>query len=596
MTATIEDVANQRFDYIVVGGGTAGLVVAARLSEDPNVSVLVLEAGQANLNDPVLLHPDSHGNHFGNDQYSWNYVTTEQEFSAGVRWSWHRGKGLGGSSGINFLQWTKPPAEEVNEIEKLGNPGWNWDTIQRQFRKIEGFIPPTKDVQEQFHLNFDDYGVGTEGPLNVAFPGTINPVNLILRETYLNAGVPLARKPYNGDPKGYYLVLQTYDPRTRTRTYSPTAYYLPHKDRTNLTVLTSALVSRILTKKMSDGQLSSRGVEFLHGDKTYSAATRKEVILTAGTLQSAHLLELSGIGNKEVLRKINVPLLKELPGVGQNVQEHAVLVTSWELKENVDLENLNILNKPIISSQEFYAKETGVYTGGRSVVFTSLQNISPKAADIIEKAQKAITKKMETASPSLREQYNIQLDRLERGAPAAEFIASVMFVPGPNPPASGKQQIRLVCAANHFFSRGTIHSVSNDPKVDPEFDPHYFEEEVDLDMLVEQVKWARHLAEHVSPLKDIIVKAVNPGPEVQTDDEIRESIKKAGMTTWHTVGSCSMLPEDKEGVVDPSLKVYGTTNIRVADLSIIPLNFAAHSQAMVYAIAERAAEIIKTQS
>ncbi|KAI0072981.1 alcohol oxidase [Panus rudis PR-1116 ss-1] len=565
--AAIEDVANQTFDYIVVG-----LVVAARLSEDPNISVLVLEAGQGNLNDPALLRPASYGSHFGNEQYSWNHLTTKQEFSAGVRWPWQRGKGLGGSSGINFFAWTKPPAEEVNEIEKLGNPGWNWDTIQRQFQKIEGFIPPPTEVQELYNLNFDDYGAGTEGPLKVAFPGTVNPVNLTFRETFVNAGIPPAKKP----------------------------------DRKHLTILTSALASRILTKKTWDGKLTSVGVEFVHGNKTYSAATRKKVILTAGTLQSAHLLELSGIGNKEVLRKINVPVLKELPGVGRNVQEHAVAGASWELKEDVDFETLDILNDPAVAAKhmELYAQGTGLYTGGNlSVIFTSLQNISSKAADIIEKAKKTITKKMETASPALREQYKIQLDRLERGAPAAEFIASPMFASGPNPPAPGKQHVTIICVANHFFSRGTIHSVSSDPTVDPEFDPHYFEEEVDLDILVEQVKRVRHLAAHVSPLKDIVVKEVNPGPKVQTDADIREFIKKNGVTTWHTVGACSMLSEDKEGVVDPTLKIYGTTNIRVADLSIIPLHFAAHSQGelptlttMAYAIGERAAEIIKTQS
>jgi len=145
---------------------------------------------------------------------------------------------------------------------------------------------------------------------------------------------------------------------------------------------------------------------------------------------------------------------------------------------------------------------------------------------------------------------------------------------------------------NHCFSRGTIHSTSADPRKEPTFDPRYMHEGVDLDVLTEMVKFARDLSQ-IAPLKDMIVGEVNPGPEVKDEDQLRDWIKKCFGTTWHTAGSCSMLPRASGGVVDPELKVYGTNNVRVVDLSVVPLQFAAHPQATVYAIAEQAADIIK---
>jgi len=266
------------------------------------------------------------------------------------------------------------------------------------------------------------------------------------------------------------------------------------------------------------------------------------------------------------------------------------------LKDDPELDTFDLLCDPDVEAEhvELHASGMGLFTMGIvGFAFTSFDKVTPNFNAFNAKIKDEITKKMKTCSPGLQDQYRIQLERLDRGAPGCEFITYPgFFFSRPNPPAPGKKYFSITVAMNHMFSRGTIHSTSSDPLKEPEYDPHYFEDQADLDIITECIKFGRSLAS-ISPLKDLIVKELNPGPEVQSDKQIQDWVTAMFGTTWHTCGSCSMLPRDKGGVVDPELKVYGTNNLRVVDLSIIPLHFASHSQSTVYAIAERAAEIIQ---
>ncbi|EPS98728.1 hypothetical protein FOMPIDRAFT_1125896 [Fomitopsis schrenkii] len=595
MTATIDQVSNKFFDYVVVGGGTAGLTLAARLSEHPDVSVLVLEAGGANLDEPGILRPASWGSHFTNTDWTWPYKTTKQKELGDADYFWFRGKGLGGSSSINFMCWTKPPKEEIDEFEKLGNPGWNWNNYERHVAKTEGFIPPSPEVQKRNDMNFDSWKIGRDGPLTLTYPGKIDALESKMIETWRNAGLRKAPLPLSGDPKGFFLTPNTYDPITHTRSYATTAFYVPNKDRPNLKVLINATAHRINTQPSANCKLSAISVEFEYDGKIHTVNVQKDVCLTAGALKSPHILELSGIGREDVLEKIGVPLKIDLPGVGENVQEHLFIGTSWELKEDLDFETMDLLRDAAQNAKhlDLHALGEGLYTRGIiGFAFTSLQQLTPLADSIYEKTKGKIEANKDKLPPGLLEQYNIQLDRIKRGAPGCEIICIPAFLSGPNPPKEGKSYLTILAAMNHFFSRGTIHSTSSDPHKEPELDPRYFEQEIDLEMFSETVKYTRKLAE-VSPLKDMIVNETNPGPEVKDDAQIRDWIKKCLSTTWHTSSSCSMLPKEHNGVVDPELKVYGTNNIRVVDLSVVPLQFAAHPMSTVYAIAEQGAEIIK---
>ncbi|KAH8101777.1 alcohol oxidase [Cristinia sonorae] len=601
MVASLNDVlAKGSFDYIIIGAGTAGLTLAARLTEDPSNTVLVLEAGKENIDDPNLLRPASYGSHFGNDLYSWDHRVSKQVHApSAVDRIWHRrlappsGKGLGGSSAINFMCYTRPDGEDINDFERLGNPGWNFKHFDRLARKFEGYVPPTDPNTPGGNLRAAEGSLGTDGPLKLSYPPAGIELEILTSEALKKNGVSTAADPFGGDINGFWLTPNTYDPVTHTRTYSSTAFYLPNRGRPNLTVLTGALVSRIVTKVI-EGVVTATGVAFQHGGDHVVTAV-KEVIVCAGALKSPQILELSGIGRKEVLERIGVPVQIDLRGVGENVQEHFWHSTSYELKDDVTYDTLDLLRNPETAEEhlKLHVTGTGIYTSGIiGFAFIRPESVSAKAPEVFQNAKAHILKNWDSYSPELQAQYKIHLARIDRKSPSSELILQKGMMSFPNPPVPGKKYITFFNCVNHALSRGTIHATSNNPSQDPDFDPHYFEMEADLQILVEQLHFARKLAE-TSPLKDIIARELNPGPNVQSDEQIKEWISNYLGSTWHTGCSCSMMPREIGGVVDTNLTVYGTSNIRVVDLSVIPIQFAAHPMSVVYAMAEHAAEVIR---
>ncbi|TFK47573.1 alcohol oxidase [Heliocybe sulcata] len=595
MTTKIEDVTGKSFDYVIIGGGTGGLCVAARLTDDPAVSVLVLEAGGANIDDPVLLRPASYGAQFEIPEYDWAFKTIPQKYANGTQYAWSRGKGLGGSSGINFLCWTKPPADEIDDWERLGNPGWNWKNYQKYALRTETCIYPAEEIVTKHGLKIKGWNNGTSGPLLTSFPAKISAAELEVQQTLINRGIPLAPKPLDGDCRGVFFGTNTVDPKTSTRTYATTAFFLPNLHRKNLHVLVQARVNKLETTKGKDGLVTATGVEFSQNGQNYYVHAKKEVVVAAGGLKTPQVLELSGIGQPALLKKLEIPLVLDMPTVGENIQEHCFIGTTWELRDDVSFETLDVLRDPKVASEhiELHKAAQGLFTMGMvGFCFVPLQMLSKRADEIHKAAKEKIRKNLDKYPVGLQEQYNIQLERLDRLSPGCEMIHFPGFLSRPNPPKEGKKYITVLSLMNHWFSRGTIHATTKDPSKDPEFDPHYFEQEIDLQTFIEAVRFARDLPK-TEPFKSMVVKEVNPGPEVVSDKQIGDWIKANMSTTYHTAGACSMLPKEKGGVVDPKLKVYGTSNIRIADLSVVPLHFASHTQATAYAIAEQAADIMK---
>ncbi|KAJ8087644.1 hypothetical protein PM082_006478 [Marasmius tenuissimus] len=411
-------------------------------------------------------------------------------------------------------------------------------------------------------------------------------------------GIPEARAPVS--TTGVHIGLSSIEPRTHTRSYAVTAYFAPASTRTNLFVLTTAYAHKLVTTGQGDGNIVATGVEFSYGDekRVHVAHAKREVIISAGALKSPQILELSGIGREDVLSKIGVPVKIPLDGVGGNVQEHTFIGTVYELKEDTTTETLDMLRDEKVAAQhiELLAKGEGAFTAGfTNVAWVPLADVTSRSQALYEQEKKQIEEDVKNSSgypPGLLEQYDIQLERIPNGHLDCEIAVTATFLGAGMPPIEGKKYVSIAIFLNHAFSRGTIHSSSNDPLVDPEIDPHYWEHQIDRDILLEGIKYARKIAQ-ASPLRDEIAYEYIPGPAVDTDEKLAEWGKDALGSTWHTAGSCSMLPREKNGVVDTHLKVYGTKNIRVVDLSIVPLNIAAHTQATVYTIAELASDIIK---
>ncbi|KAH9980477.1 alcohol oxidase [Russula compacta] len=596
MLATIDQVSDKSFDYIIIGGGTTGLVVAARLSEDSSLSVLVLEAGAPNLNDPTILIPAQYGRQFRKEQYDWDFFTVPQVHANGKSIHWGRGKGLGGSSAINFFQYHPPSATDIDAFEKLGNKGWNWETLKRYYIKPEKFHPLERkdDI-----IRFDVREHGLEGPLDVGHPTLLSGFEKPFIEATEALGVKVASEPFAGDTTGTWFSPLTLGSRPRTRSYAANAYYEPHASRNNLIVLTSAHVARISLSKDANGKATAQSVSFLHEGNDYRALVKKEVIVSAGGILSPQVLELSGIGDPEVLRKAGVEVVVDLQGVGNNIQEHCNTGICYQVKEELQSNyvTFDCLGDPEERRRQtelYHAEEKSVFDMAFSLMtFNPLSTFSPDAQALQEKYLASIRARVDTGDclPGLRKQYKLQLERIKAQAPSHEVVLAQMlgFWLRPEPE---KKFASFMSFLNHPFSRGSIHINSNNPREHPVMDPHYFEEEYDLRSLVETVKFTRRIAQQ-EPFKSILEKERFPGPSVQTDEELLNFVRESVSTTFHTAGACSMLPREDGGVVDNKLRVYGTTNIRVMDISIIPLHIAAHTQATAYAIGELGADIIR---
>lgn len=596
-----DEIGTKQFDYIVVGAGTAGLALASRLTENENLSVLVLEAGGSHYDDPLIDVPSQLGATFMNPKYDWAFPVVEQPHANNRESIWPRGKGLGGSSAMNFFCWIKPPAEDINAFERLGNPGWNWNDYQKYSLQAEKFYPAVKEIADVFPHSHNEEFRGKDGFIEVTDPIHVHTVEALFFDTLANKGIKRVDDPYGGDITGCCIASASVNPKTWKRSYSANTYLRPFQDRKNFHVLMNAYVSRVIWAEDKDslGNLVATGVEYISGETTQTAAASKEVILSAGAIKSPQILELSGVGRNDVLEKIGIPSKLELPGVGENVQEHNFFGMVYELDTTTtDYQTLDLLLDPEFAkeSMRLHGEGKGLFRSGISgLAFLPLTTRDPQGTgSLIASLESDIKDRIAQGkiSPALAKQFEIQLSVLKDDKlPDMEVVVYPGFFGARAPPAQGKRFITVIGALNHPFSRGYIHARSNDPLDNPEINPKYFEENFDLKVLLEHAKFARSLTE-TEPFKSNCTE-IAPGPSCESDEQLEDFIKNTYSTTFHTIGSCSMLPREDGGVVDPNLKVYGTKNLRVVDLSIVPIHVAAHMQATAYAIGEKAASLIK---
>ncbi|KAJ3538477.1 hypothetical protein NM688_g6515 [Phlebia brevispora] len=627
MASQLAEIAGKGFDYVVIGGGTAGLTVAARLVEDPSVSVAVLEAGEALLNDPLILLSGQYARTYGNPKYDWLHKTVPQKCVNNRQIPWPSGKGLGifegGSSAMNFLMWTKPHAADVDAWEKLGNPGWNWQLFQKHALRVEHFTGATEDqLADLAHTPHDPTHHGSAGPVKTTMAWSHSRVEKLFQDTLANMGVQDARCAYAGDNTGRWLAVNIMDRGNKwTRSYSATAYYLPSRDKPNHKVLTEALVSRIIFSEDKDGEdVVATGVEFIYEGQKYVVRVSKEVVVSAGTMMSPVVLERSGIGRKDVLENIGVLVRVDLPGVGENLQDHVHMPVSFELKPEEGATSwdklkdaafaqeqaaLQCVDRPYVASRmvdKVSLREQGqkniYWKAITSVHFNSLQALLPDHTECVINDTVGFVdavKKSGTIPPGREEQYNLQLQALKDAKiPDLEFVTFAGFMTyAASQPDPDKSYLSIVVGPQHPFSRGSVHATSSDPTQLPTIDPHNGETPSDLNLMVKGILYLRQMAE-TEPFKSNLVREVDPGLDKSSEEELLEYVKTMLTSFCHQVGSLSMLPREKNGCVDTHLKVYGTKNVRVADISVIPLQVSAHSQCAAYVIGDILADILKT--
>lgn len=292
-----EDFSKKSYDYIIIGGGTAGLTIAARLSEDENVSVGVLEAGGNRLNDPMVDAPNLFLQLWDKPEYDWSYQTVPQKGTGNRVHGWARGKCLGGSSAINYTMFSMCSKQDLDNWAELGNKGWGFNDMIPYFRKFETYNPPSKELSTRINGQYlDPLLRGTDGPVQISFcENDFTWLQEVWPQTCINLGYPQPKDPRSGSAIGGFNQLTTVDPKLVRRSYSARAYYEPNAHRPNLSVLTDALVSKIEFEKTTSpsGSAKATGVQFTVGGVPYSVNAKKEVIVCGGTINSPQILELS---------------------------------------------------------------------------------------------------------------------------------------------------------------------------------------------------------------------------------------------------------------------------------------------------------------
>jgi choline dehydrogenase len=518
------------FDYVIIGAGSAGCVLANRLSEDPGVRVLLLEAGGPDRKQEIHI-PAAFAKLF-KTPYDWAYETEPQPHLGNRRLFWPRGRMLGGSSSMNAMMYIRGHRADYDDWRDQGNQGWSFAEVLPYFKKSEH--------QERGASEY--HGIG--GPLNVADLRTVNPLTRAFLEASAEIGLPRT-DDFNG-PQQEGMSLTQVTQKQGKRHSTATAYLKPALNRPNLKVITQAQVTRILF----EGKRAV-GVAYQQQEKAEQVRATREVILAGGAVNSPHLLLLSGIGPAEQLMALGIPVVHHLPGVGQNLQDHLLATTAFRCTQPITLASAEKLSN-ILS-------------------FLLLKN-GPLTSNIGEAAGFLKTR------PTLP-------------APDLEMIfAPVYFIEHGfgNPPGHGFSIGAILLQPE---SRGQIALRSPDPLTPPAIQPNYLSTPADVKTLVEGIKLARRIAQ-ASAFASYRGEEVVPGPNVQTDETLAEQIRQHAETLYHPVGTCKM-GNDLLAVVDGALRVRGVEGLRVVDASVMPTIPRGHTNAPTIMIAEKAADFIR---
>ncbi|KAF5576358.1 choline dehydrogenase mitochondrial [Fusarium pseudoanthophilum] len=580
--AAVAAPSKDTYDYIVVGGGTAGVAVAARLSEGlPYANILLIEAGPAVDNEPKINIPGMKGSTLGT-KYDWNFTTVPQAGANNRVWPINRGKVLGGSSALNLMTYDRAAVAEYDAWEALGNPGWNWKTMIKAMMKSETFTGKNT-------ATYGSKGVGDSGPVKAVVNRIIPKHQESWIPTLNKLGVRKNLESLGGNPLGVMYQPSSIDPSNYNRSYSANAY--TEISGSNLEILADTTVAKInVSGPAAKKKAIATGVTLQDG--TYVKA-RREVILSAGSILSPGLLEQSGIGSKSVLSAAGIKQIIDLPGVGENLQDHLRVMTSYQLKpEFLSFDALR-------SNATFAAEQLALWNAGKRSLYdyTGSAYTFSTWKQALGNDAKLVSLAKEAAGKDASKVDKKKLDFLKDSTvPQVEVIFSdgytgVKGYPAATSPLFGKGFVTLIGVVMHPLSRGSVHINPSDPAGKPTINPNYLSNSHDVEAVLQTVKYNRKIA-NTEPMRSIWVDEYEPGLDVKTDEQIKDYVLRTTLSIFHPSGTCAMLPKADGGVVDAKLKVYGTENLRVVDASVIPLLISAHIQTAVYGIAEIAAELI----
>jgi choline dehydrogenase len=526
------------WDYVVVGAGTAGCVLANRLSADPDVKVLLLEAGGED--DWIWIHiPVGYLFCIGNPRTDWCYRTEPEPGLNGRSILYARGKVLGGCSSINAMVYMRGQARDYEEWKALGNPGWGWDDVLPVFRR-----------SEDYHLGSDP-AHGSGGEWRVERQRLSWEILDAFREAMAEAGIPKIGDFNRGDNEGSGLF--EVNQRRGVRWNASKAFLRPAMRRPNLTVLTHAQTRRL--------RLEGRravGVDFSHGGEEIFARARIETVLAAGSIGSPQILQLSGVGPSALLREHGIEVAHESPGVGGNLQDHLQLRMAFKVKNVRTLnEWANTLRGKLSMGLQYLFFRTGPLTMAPSQLggFT----------------------RSDPTQRSANLEFHVQPLSLDKfGDPLHPFPAFTASVANLRP-----------------TSRGSVRIKSRDPLAAPAIRPNYLSTDIDRMIAAASLKLTRGIVCRPA-LANYQPEEFLPGPRFQSDEELARAAGDIGTTIFHPVGTCKMGPDsDPDVVVDPRLRVRGIERLRVVDASIMPTITSGNTNSPTLMIAERGSDMIR---
>ncbi len=530
--------ATAAFDYVIVGGGTAGCVLAARLSEDPTVRVLLLEAGPKS-NSLWIRMPAGMGRLFVNPKYNWGYLSQPEAHLNQRAMYVPQGKTLGGSSAINGMAYVRGQAADYDQWQGMGNNGWAWSDVLPYFNKSEHRVGSVGGQR------------GRVGPLSVSDPSYRHPSAQAFVDAGVRLGLPL-NDDFNGDSQEGISFLQ-YSIDKGRRHSAADAYLQPARARPNLAVETEVFVHRV---EIRDRRAVA--VEYVRDGVMQRAVAAREVIVAAGTFGSPRVLMHSGIGPAAHLRELDIAVAQDLPGVGENLIDHPYVHMTYATLRHSSL-NAQLRGwRVMLHGLRWLLQGTGPLTIGASQAVAFVRGLA------------------DASRPDLQINFrpiSFQFDSSGRLAPdrTARITAAIC---GLRPE-----------------SRGRVRLTSNDPQQPPAIQCNFLSAPRDEDTLVAGVRWARRIFQ-AEPLRSRVVSEDAPGAACSTENDIRTFIRSTTQTTCHPVGTCRM-GADAGAVVDDHLRVRGIEALRVIDASVMPMIVSGNTAAATFMIAEKGADLIK---
>lgn len=575
-------------------------MLAARLSEDPTVTVLVLEAGDDQREDPRIAVPSMWPTLL-NTSANWGFKTTPQPGLNGRQIPFTQGRLLGGSSAINGMSFTPTSKANVDAWAKLGNESWAWEQFAPSFAK--SYTSPSA-------------GDGQGGPIKLSVPNDPdNPWAGIWYDTLGGLGYPGGGDAFSGRVSGTFINTDAIDPATRRRSYAGNAYLGPASGRSNLTVLAQASVEKIVFDTSNTDGIVANGVQYTRNGQTHTAKVSREVILAAGAVNSPKILELSGVGNPEILQSLGIDVVVRNKHVGENLQNHVMIGVSHQARDGLRTMDPVARQEPTAlgAAMEAYGKQAGpLASSGTNAVaqlpFPGIQTEEGKS-DLERLLAEHMTRPVDdkTTTDAFAKAHEDFVTAVlsspdEASACYLSFPGFAWFQPDglmAPPPMGPENYFSIALLLAHPLSRGSVHITSASAGADPSqvaIDSRHLTHPLDIEVLARHLRLLETITAS-EPLASHLEQGGkrNPGaPETFSDlDVARDYVRATAVGGNHPVGTCSMMARELGGVVDSSLRVYGCANLRVCDASVIPILPRANLLATVYGVAEHAASIIR---